>query len=158
MHRSVIETVLGALVLMVAVIFVSFGYTHSQLGAIRSYQVQATFGRVDGLAVGDEVRLGGMKVGAVSSMTLDPDGYAAVVSVRMDASVKLPTDSSIAIHTDGLFGGKFIEIQPGGDETYVPPNGSLAFSQDSLILEQLIEKIVAIAREVNKKCKQCTGG
>ena len=158
MQRSVIETVLGALVLLVAVIFISFAYTHSQLGAVRSYQVQATFGRVDGLAVGDEVRLGGMKVGSVSNMTLEPDGYAAVVSVRMDAAVKLPTDSSIAIHTDGLFGGKFIEIQPGGDETYIQPNGSLSFSQDSLILEQLIEKIVAIAREVNKKCKQCTGG
>ncbi|MFQ5955770.1 MAG: outer membrane lipid asymmetry maintenance protein MlaD [Kiloniellales bacterium] len=153
-----IETVLGALVLMVAVIFIVFAYTHSQLRAVGGYEVLAKFGRVDGLAIGDEVRLGGMKVGSVSNMSLDLDGYVAVVTVRLDSSVRLPTDSAIAIHTDGLFGGKFIEIQPGGDESYIPPNGFFSFHQDSLVLEQVIEKIVAIARDVSKKCKKCTGG
>ncbi len=158
MRRSVIETVLGALVLMVAVMFVVFAYTNSQLRAVGGYDVLAKFGRVDGLAVGDEVRLGGMRVGSVTAMSLERDGYIAVVRIRLNSEIKLPTDSAIAVHTEGLFGGKFIEIQPGGDETYFEPNGVIAFPQDSIILEQMIEKIVSIAREVDKKCRKCTGG
>jgi len=118
----------------------------------------AEFGQVDGLSVGDDVRLGGLKVGSVTDMSLDQDRYVAVIAMRMDSSFRLPTDSSVAIHTEGLFGGKFIEIVPGGEEEYLEANGVIAFFQDSVILEEMIEKIVAIARETNRKCKQCTGG
>jgi phospholipid/cholesterol/gamma-HCH transport system substrate-binding protein len=158
MHRNVIETVLGAVVLVVAVIFIVFAYTHSGVRAVGGYDVIAKFGRVDGLAVGDDVRLGGMKVGAVKVLSLDLDGYTASVTIRLDSVVRLPTDSAVAIHTEGLFGGKYAEIQPGGEESYIEPGGFLAYSQDAIILEEVIEKIVAIAREVGKKCKQCTGG
>lgn len=158
MHRSIIETVLGAVVLTVAAIFMVFAYSQSQVRAVGGYQILAKFGRVDGLAVGDDVRLGGLKKGSVEAMSLDPEGYVAVVTIRLDSGVRLPTDSSVAIHTEGLFGGKFVEIVPGGEFSYLEPNGVIAFPQDSVILEEMIEKIVAIAREVDKKCKKCTGG
>ncbi len=158
MHRSIIETVLGAVVLMIAAIFLVFAYNQSQVRAVGGYLVLAKFGQVDGLAVGDDVRVGGLKMGSVTAMSLEPEGYVAVVAIRMDSSVRLPTDSSVAIHTEGLFGGKFIEIVPGGEEEYIEANGVIAFPQDSIILEEMIEKIVAIAREVDKKCKRCTGG
>ncbi len=158
MHRSIIETVLGAVVLMVAAIFMVFAYNQSQVRAVGGYLVLAKFGQVDGLAVGDDVRVGGLKMGSVTAMSLEPEGYVAVVAIRMDSSVRLSTDSSVAIHTEGLFGGKFVEIIPGADEEFIPANGVIAYPQDSVILEEMIEKIVAIAREVGKKCKQCTGG
>jgi phospholipid/cholesterol/gamma-HCH transport system substrate-binding protein len=157
MHRNVIETVLGAVVLVVAVIFIVFAYTHSGVRAVGGYDVIAKFGRIDGLAVGDDVRLGGMKVGSVNSLSLDAEGYAASVTMRLDTSVKLPTDSAVAIHTEGLFGGKYMELQPGGEEGFIEPGGVLSYSQDAIILEEVIEKIVSIAREVGKKCKQCSG-
>ncbi len=158
MHRSIIETVLGAVVLTIAAIFLVFAYNQSQVRAVGGYLVLAKFGQVDGLAIGDDVRVGGLQVGSVTAMSLEPEGFVAVVALRLDSSVLLPTDSSVAIHTEGLFGGKFVEIIPGADEAYIPANGVIAYPQDSVILEEMIEKIVAIAREVGKKCKKCTGG
>ncbi len=151
MHRNVIETVLGGVVLLVAAIFMVFAYNHSGVRALGGYDIHATFGRIDGLAIGDDVRLGGIKVGSVAGVTLDADAYTADVRFRIDSGIKLPTDSAIAIHTAGLFGGKFIEILPGGEEEYVEPNGALSFSQDAVILEEVLEKIVAIARDAQKK-------
>ena len=151
MHRNVIETALGAVVLAVALLFFIFAYNNSQVRIGGGYEVQATFGRVDGLAIGDEVRLGGMKVGAVSNLQLDPDGYAATVTMRLDSDLKLPVDSDVAIHTLGLLGGKYLELQPGGDEQNLEPGGAIAYSQDSVILEELLEKIVSVARDAQKE-------
>ena len=84
----------------------------------------ATFNRVDGLVVGDEVRLGGIRVGSVQRMTL-VDDFRARIALQLDAGVRLPTDSAAAIHTDGLFGSKFVVLDPGDTVAAIASDGIL---------------------------------
>ena len=93
---------------------------YSGIGAASAgsgYTVYATFNRIDGLAIGDSVQLAGVPIGKVASMALGPNFRAHVGLHVDDTAIALPTDSSVAIHTDGLFGRKFVMLEPGGDET-----------------------------------------
>lgn len=109
---------------------------------VAGYVLKATFNRVDGIGIGGDVRLGGIKVGAVESQELD-DRYRAVLTLRIGRDVRLPADTSAAIHTDGLFGSKFISLDPGGDERILGPGGVIAFTQDSVLVDELLELIIA---------------
>ncbi|MBI3113356.1 MAG: MCE family protein [Rhodospirillales bacterium] len=107
--------------------------------------VVAKFNRVDGLVEGDDVMVGGIRVGTVSRMTLD-DRYRAVITMKIFGDVPLPTDTSAAIHTDGLFGSKFLVLEPGGDQVMLKTGGEIAFTQDSVVVCDLLELIIAEGR------------
>lgn len=109
------------------------------------YLVHATFNRVDGLAVGDSVEVGGVPIGRVDAMTLEPN-FRARVTLRIEADVPLPADTSVAIQTDGLFGGKSVELDPGGDERLLQAGDVITFTQDSLVVSDLLELIIAEGR------------
>lgn len=151
MNRNVIETVLGAVVLLVAGIFLIFAMQFSSNAGVKGYDLIAEFRAIDGLKLGDEVRLAGVKVGTVTQTVLRKDDYGAVVTMRLEPDVQVSVDSSVAIHTDGLFGGKYLEIQIGGETKNLPPGGRFGFMQDSVIVEELIEKIVNYAEDKRKK-------
>ncbi|WP_404382580.1 MlaD family protein [Caenispirillum salinarum] len=105
----------------------------------------ATFNRVDGLAQGASVRMAGVPVGVVDEMRLtDRFGAQAVLKVRED--VPLPDDTAAIIETEGLFGSKYIELQPGGSLDNLQPGDTIRFTQDSVILEELLSKIIARAK------------
>lgn len=140
MSRSLVETLLGAVVLAVAIGFVVFAYTRSGVATVSGYEVSAAFNRVDGIANGAAVRIGGIKVGSVIGRELEPETYRAVLRMSIDETVALPTDSSAAVVSDGLLGGKFIDLQPGGEETLIADGGRIAYTQSSLLLEELIGK------------------
>lgn len=110
-----------------------------------SRRIYAAFNRVDGLAVGDEVQVAGVPVGRVAAMTLEAN-YRARLTLLVDDDVALPADTSAAIHTDGLFGRKFVVLQPGGDETVLKDGGAITFTQDSLIVGELLDLIIAEGR------------
>ena len=114
-------------------------------GATGAFQVTAVFTRVDGINVGSPVRVAGMEIGKVARMTLD-DSYRAVLTLEFPKALDLSEDSSAAIQTDGLFGSKFVEVQPGGSDGAIKSGGRISYVQDSVILEDLIATIVARAK------------
>jgi len=112
--------------------------------------LKATFNRVDGLLPGDQVRMAGIRIGKVESFTLDRD-FRAVMIFRIDSAVKLPVDSSAAIHTDGLFGSKYVELEPGGEEKFMESGAEISFTQDAMIVSELMELIISQGKAVHKK-------
>ena len=140
MPRSLVETLLGAVVLAVAIGFVVFAYNKSGVATASGYEVSAAFNRVDGISNGSDVRIGGIKVGSVIERTLEPETYRAVLRMSIDEAVELPMDSTAAVVSDGLLGGKFIDLQPGAEETLIKDGGRISYTQSSLLLEELIGK------------------
>ena len=140
MSRSLVETLMGAVVLAVAIGFIVFAYTRSGVATVSGYEVSAAFNRVDGIANGSDVRIGGIKVGTVIDRELEPETFRAVLRMNIDESVELPTDSTAAVVSDGLLGGKFIDLQPGAEEALIKDGGRISYTQSSLLLEELIGK------------------
>lgn len=140
----------GFLVFTVLVLMLAFSNKSSDIKAAGSYLLKASFNRVDGLAVGGEIRLSGIPVGVVEDQKLDDD-YRAVLTLRIDSGVVLPNDTSVAIHTDGLFGTKFLVLDPGGDEEYMEAGDEIYFTQDAVIVGELLEMIIAEGRAQRRK-------
>ncbi|MEO1089107.1 MAG: outer membrane lipid asymmetry maintenance protein MlaD [Pseudomonadota bacterium] len=142
MSRSVIETLLGAIVLLVACGFVVYAYGTSDAGDPGGYTLNARFDRIDGINVGSDVRISGIKVGEVVGQSLDPTTFRAelVLSVRPDLS--LPADSSAAIVSESLLGGRYVALAPGGDDVALQPGDQISFTQSSINLEDLVGRFV----------------
>ncbi len=142
MRRNLIETLMGAVVLVVAGLFLIFAYSSTNLRPVRGYELTAKFERVDGLAVGSDVRLSGIKVGTVTEQWLEPETYLAIVRMSIDANVKLPTDTVAQVASEGLLGGNFIALVPGADEKFIPPGGEIRFTQAPINLVQMLGKFI----------------
>ncbi|HYN39127.1 MAG TPA: MlaD family protein, partial [Rhodospirillales bacterium] len=134
-----------AFIAFAAVLALSYFGTRMQGATADSRLIYAAFNRVDGLAVGDEVQLSGVPIGRVTAMTLQPN-FRARLALLVDKDIPLPTDTSAAIHTDGLFGRKFVVLEPGGDEALLGDGGVITFTQDSLIVGELLDLIIAEGR------------
>ena len=129
------ETILGAIVAAVAVGFLMFALTQSGHGeAGGGYQLIAKFNRADGVSVGSDVRLAGVKVGAVSGVTLDTSTFQAKLTLAVDPKVKLPENSAAKILTDGLLGGSYVSLEPGGSEAVLNSGAEIADTQGSVDL------------------------
>ena len=109
------------------------------------YQIYARFNRTDGLMIGDAVRVAGMDVGRVVGAKLD-DNFKAIMTLEVKEAVKLPDDSSAAIVSSGVMGNKYIEIEPGGSQDMIAPGGEFSYTQDAMVLEELIERIIGIGK------------
>jgi phospholipid/cholesterol/gamma-HCH transport system substrate-binding protein len=138
MTRNLLETLLGALVLIVAIVFLGFAYSASQLGDETGYELIARFDRVDGLQRGNDVRIGGIKVGTVVAQDLDPETYRARVHFTVREDVEVPADSSVAVASDGLLGGKYLSLVPGGDIEMLEAGDEVLLTQSAINLEDLI--------------------
>ncbi|WP_413205479.1 MlaD family protein [Rhodospirillum sp. A1_3_36] len=148
-HGDRAETLIGAVVVLVGVaIMAATSINRHDTGAPEgAYQVDAVFNRADGIGVGSEVRVAGIPVGRVVRHTLD-DQYRAVVTMRMDlGGAELSDDAAAKIQTDGLLGSKYIEVvTAGGGYGTIPSGERLDYTQDSVIIEDLLSKIVAMAK------------
>ncbi|MBU6371617.1 MAG: outer membrane lipid asymmetry maintenance protein MlaD [Alphaproteobacteria bacterium] len=129
------ETLVGAIVAVVAIGFLAFAVARAGEGeGGGGYRIVGSFDRVDGVAVGSDVRMSGVKVGAVADVTLDPTDYRAKVTVALDPKVKVPTDSTAKIASDGLLGGAYVSIEPGGSADMLPAGGQFENTQGSVDL------------------------
>jgi len=117
---------------------------------VTSTRVVGKFNKVDGLTEGSEVRMGGIQVGRVSTMDLD-DQYRAVVTMDIERRYKFPTDTSAAIHTDGLFGGKFVVLEPGAEEESLQTGDAFALTQDAVIVSDLLDLIISEGKVAQAK-------
>jgi phospholipid/cholesterol/gamma-HCH transport system substrate-binding protein len=142
MTRNVLETLLGAVVLIVAAGFLAFAYRSSQVSESGGYELLARFDRVDGLEPGADVRISGIKVGSVVSQTLDPQTFRAEVRFTLRDDVELPLDSSAAVVSNGLLGGKYLAVVPGGDVDTLRPGDELTLTQSAINLEDLIGHMI----------------
>jgi phospholipid/cholesterol/gamma-HCH transport system substrate-binding protein len=142
MGRNLIETLMGAVVLVVAGFFVVFAYSSTNVRPVRGYNVVAKFERVDGLGIGADVRLSGIKVGTVVDQRLEPNTFLAVVTLSLDAQVRLPTDTVAQITSEGLLGSNFVSLVPGADEKVIAPGGEVRFTQAPVNLVQMLGKFI----------------
>jgi phospholipid/cholesterol/gamma-HCH transport system substrate-binding protein len=142
MSRNVIETVLGAVVLVAAALFLFFAYTTSQVRAVPGYQVIAEFDRIDGIRDGSDVRIAGVKVGSVLGATLDPKTYLATLRISIAPEYKLPDDTVAEIVSSSLLGDKYMALVPGGSDKVIPPGGRIKYTQAPASLENLIGQMI----------------
>lgn len=142
MNRSLIETIMGAVVLLVAAFFVMFVYEKRTVGGGEGYDVIAFFDNVSGISAGSDVRVGGIKIGTITSMGLNEETYRAQVNMRLKSGVQLPDDTSAAIVSEGLLGGKFVQLQPGADDRMLEQGAEIRYTQSSVNLEEMIGKFM----------------
>ena len=142
MGGNILETLIGAVVLVVAGVFLVFAYSTAGVRAVGGYELHAKFDRVDGLAVGGDVRMSGIKVGTISAERLDPETYRAVVSFTVDTSVKLPDDSSAKVASQGLLGGNYLSLEPGGSDVMLKPGQEVRYTQGAVNLMDLIGQAI----------------
>jgi phospholipid/cholesterol/gamma-HCH transport system substrate-binding protein len=141
-HRNAAELVAGAVVLAVALGFLGYAVANTERVGPAGYTLHARFTAIDGLSVGSDVRMAGVKLGSVIATRLDPQTYQAVVDFTVAEDVKLPRDSSASVTSDGLLGGKYLDLQPGGETAVIPPGGTVTITQSSISIEQLLGKFI----------------
>lgn len=141
-HTS--EVVVGAAVIAAAVGFLiyatQFGGTTRM--ASDDYTVVASFRSVEGITVGTDVRMAGVKVGTVTGLDLNPETFRADTELTIDGELTLPEDTAVAIATEGLLGGSFIELVPGGSPFDLEPGAEIIDTQSSVNLITLLLRFV----------------
>jgi len=138
------ELAVGAAVLLLAGGFLA--YTMGAVGstpARNGYELNARFRSVEGVRVGTDVRLAGVKIGTVAAIELDPESFQADTRLNLREDVILPDDSSAVISTEGLLGGTYIEIQPGGSPFNYEDGGDIFETQGTINVISLLAKFVS---------------
>ena len=151
MKRSVIETVLGAVVLAVAGIFLAFSYKTADVGAVDGYDLSADFSGIGGLKAGDDVVISGVKVGTVTGVSLEPENFLARVHMSVDSELKLPADTAALISSESLLGGRYLALEPGADEEVLQPGGVVQYTQAPQNLEELLGKFIFSMKDEKDK-------
>ena len=142
MKRNFIETIIGAVVLFVAGFFLIFSYQTANVGAVPGYSVTADFTGIGGLKVGDDVQISGVKIGSVSGVELNPQTYLAKVTMSIEPSIELPTDTAALISSESLLGGRYLALEPGADEDMIESGGRIQYTQAPQNLEQLLGQFI----------------
>lgn len=145
MRRGAVETILGAVVLLIAVGFVIFGARSIDLQGDNGYELTARFLKVGGLDQGSDVRISGVKVGSVIDRALDDQTFEAVVTFTVRSDIKLPTDTEAGVTAEGLLGGKYLRLFPGTASETLAPNGEIAQTRDFQALEDTVSEIIFLA-------------
>ena len=138
MGRNLIETLMGAVVIAVAVFFFVFAYNTANIKTVKGYEVTARFDRIDGIRQGSDVRMSGIKIGSVLDSRLDPTTYLAVVRFNISQSIQIPKDSSVRVLSDGLLGDAYLSIEPGSSDTMLEPGAAITRTQDSINIVDLL--------------------
>ncbi|MEE9545727.1 MAG: MlaD family protein [Rhodospirillales bacterium] len=145
MGKNAIETVMGAVVLMVAGVFVYFAYSMADVKAVQGYRVTALFYKIGGLKTGSDVRVNGIKVGKVVELGLDSETYDAVVTLSVAGHLRLPVDTVASIASAGLMGGKYVRLEPGNEKKFIADGGRFAKTKDFRSLEDQVGEIIFLA-------------
>jgi phospholipid/cholesterol/gamma-HCH transport system substrate-binding protein len=143
MQRNMLETVMGAVVLLAAAAFLFVIYSGSGVKqASGGYELVIRLDSGGSVLPGTEVRAAGVKVGQVTSQDFDAENFQAVLKLNIDGRVKLPTDSSAIITSDGLLGNNYILLEPGADDTLLKDGDRIEHAQGAVNLADLINKFV----------------
>lgn len=146
MKENIAETLIGAVVLAVAVVFFAFasGKTGSFGGVGEdAYMLRASFRSAEGVSVGTDVRMAGVKIGTVTALKLDPATFRANAEFTMRRDLLIPDDSTAVIASEGLLGGSYVEIVPGGSLVNLDPGEEIEDTQSAVSLLDLLLKYVS---------------
>lgn len=136
------EAVIGLLVVAVAAWFILFAWQRTGGGLDDTFKVKALFPIANGVTVGTDVRVAGLKVGSVAAQRLDPQSYQAEVTLALDDDLKIPSDSTAAITPEGLLGGTYIALLPGGSATPLKNGDVIVDTQGSIDMMGLIGSFI----------------
>jgi len=143
MKERVIETVVGFVVICLAIFSFMFFYKISDSGEDgEGYFLNAYFQNIEGVAEGNDVKLSGIKIGYIDNVTLENGTYFAVARLKIKKGIDIPSDSRAIVSTSGLLGGKYIRINPGSADDNLKENGQFKFTQSSINIEDLISKLM----------------
>ena len=145
MKTSVLESIVGVVVLGITASFFFLAYSRSGIAAEEvdgGYKVIAVFDKVDGIRVGSPVKLSGIKIGSIDDIKLDKKKYTARVTLCLEKDIELPYGTFAEVLTEGLLGEKYISLTPGGDSEILRDGDEIEFTQSSISLEQLIRKFL----------------
>lgn len=156
MRNNLVEAIMGAVVITVAGFFLYFAYSSSHSNLQGGYLLYAKFDRIDGLNVGSDVKLSGVKVGTIQSLEIDSQTYQAKVSILLRQDIKLPDDSSAEVASESLLGGKYIALLPGGSEQFIAEKQYIPYTQSSISFESLISKYLFSKPEEKKESPKPT--
>ena len=148
MANSAAETIIGAGVLAATLGFLAYGAAAvGDRGTAAGYELRASFRSAEGIRLGTDVRLAGVKVGSVTAMELDPVTFRAMTSFRVRNGLELPDDTSVVIASEGLLGGNFVELVPGGSEFTLAPGDEVTSTQGAVSLISLLARFVTGSNE-----------
>ncbi len=123
MGNNIVETLMGAIVLVIAGGFLYFAFNHANVSANGGKTYIAKFDKVDGLSVGSDVKISGIRVGSVTKQYLDKDSFYAVVEISIDPGIKLSESTFAKITSEGLLGGNYLVLDPGYEEDEILEEG-----------------------------------
>lgn len=148
MSYNMTEVAVGGAVLATAIAFVIYAGQATGVGqASTGYPLTASFRSVEGVTIGTDVRLAGVKIGTVTEMTLNPDTYRADTGFTIRDGVVIPDDSAAVVSSEGLLGGNFVEILPGGSPFFYEAGDEIVDTQGSVSLIQLLLRFVTGGEE-----------
>ncbi|WP_375267052.1 outer membrane lipid asymmetry maintenance protein MlaD [Planktotalea sp.] len=144
MTQNKTEVMVGGLVMATAIGFLLYA---AQITGVSSsagnYPLTASFRSLEGVSVGTDVRLAGVKIGSVNSVTLNAETYRADTIISIKDGIEIPDDSAITIASEGLLGGNFVEIVPGGSPFMYDPSSEIEDTQSAVSLVSLLLKFVS---------------
>ena len=133
---------MGFGVIVVAVLFLFFGFSLEKNINSENISISAIFENVNGLSVGDKVKISGITIGKIRNFKLEKDEFEVMVELEVDKEIKIPDDSTAKISSSSLFGGKFLEIVPGSSETFLNHKSVIYDTQTSLSFTDMIGKMI----------------
>lgn len=136
------EILVGGGAMVVGATFLVWAFTGGGIFGEEGYPLTARFKQVDGLGVGSQVRMSGILVGHVQAQEYDPEARQAVITMLVAHDVAVPQDSSASIVQNGVMGEKYVDLYPGGATEAVPPGGEIRYTQSSVLVIDIIERIV----------------
>ncbi len=145
----------GAGVIGAMIAYMIFGYLSDRPGSSgEGYPLIAKFLSIDGIVEGSDVLLAGIPIGKVTKTDFDPETNNAILTLTVQDDIEVPLDSVAMIVSEGVFGGKFVKISPGGDLEMMEPGEQFEFVQDSVIFEELLEKVILAAEAKRRAAKK----
>lgn len=141
MKNSTVETLIGAAVIAIAAVFFVFAYTATGSGrSAGGYRLSAEFDNAEGINVGTDVRMAGIKVGTVVAQSLNYENFQALVTMTIDPALKLAEDTTAKVTAEGLLGAKFIALEAGGSEERLADGGVISYTQGAVDIWSLISQ------------------
>ncbi|MEQ8708547.1 MAG: MlaD family protein [Rhodospirillales bacterium] len=145
MGRNLIESIMGAVVLVIAGLFMLVAYNTVSFAPDRGYELTASFLKVGGLQRGNDVRIAGIKVGTVVDQSLDPVTYDAIIRINVNEGIRLPVDSEASIASEGLLGGAYLQVKPGSGTEMLTAGARIEKTRDFKAFEEQVGEVIFLA-------------
>lgn len=146
-----LETIVGLFVLFISIFFFWYAYQKSGWVKTDGLVLTAQFDRADGLTEGTDVKISGVRVGKVISVSVNPENFMGVVTFYISGGLKIPKDSSAAVHSDGLLGSRYLAVIPGGEEENLDNGDAIENTTAAINIESLISSFLFSSKKDEKK-------